>query len=371
MEKAKVSPGGLLIVAFSFNVLATVFPISGMSHVAKSSAWISSIVAGVVGMGVVGIWLAARPTQPATSVPDWFSQVLGRFGGFVINSLYLLFFLIMCGITLRHIVELVSTAILPKTPNVVVLFLFAVTAAVVARLGIEVITRSAQVYIGITLLAYLLLIVGVGPYVQFENLQPILDKGMRPVVVGAIPSIAAVSLTGIGIWASPYLHGRATLVRVTALAALFSGLSIILINLLAQGLFSYRGVENMLIPALAVARSVRLGRILERLDVALLGGWLVIAFVATAFLIYLAGTQVAWLGRTRHYRPFVLPVAVIASTMALVLVRSDAELSEWVNTGAFSPYVLFHTLVLPILILLLHLFRRPQPGREPDSKGAD
>lgn len=363
LEKAKISTGGMIALLYSFHVVATIFPISGMAMVAKSSAWIAALLACGVGVAVVWIWLAACPPRLDTSMPDWISRACGSFLGFVLNALYLLFFLIMCGITLRHLVELVSTAILPKTPNVVVLFLFAASAAIAARMGIEVLARSAQVYIGISAVAFLLMAGGITPFIDLENYLPVMSEGIRPVLVGAIPSIATLSMIGLGIWIGPYLRDRTALASASTWAILLSGGAILLFTFLALGLFSYRGMEDMLIPGLAVARSIRLGRIVERLDVPLLGAWLIVAFIAVAFLIYLAATQVAWVGRTSHYRPFVLPVTVIGATMAMVLVRSDAELAEWVNTGAFAPYVLFHTVVIPVIIVLARLLRRGQQDR--------
>lgn len=371
MEKAKISTGGLISTLWASHVLGTIFPIAGMATVAKSSAWLSSIMAAVLGLAVVAIWLAARPKDHDTFMADWLCQVCGRFVGALINVVYLLFFLVMCGISMRHIMELVSTAILPKTPNVLILLLFAAAAGIAARMGIEVITRSAQIYIGLSILAFLLIALGVSPYISYDNLLPVLNEGLRPPVVGAIPSIAALSMTGVGIWVAPYLDDKKSMARAALSATAIAGLAIILVTVTAQGMFSYRGMDEMLIPALTVARSVRLGRIVERLDVVLIAGYLLIAFLGITFLIYIATTQVAWLGGTRHYRPLTLPVTVIAATMATVLIRSDAELAAWVNEGSFAGYVLFHTLIVPVVLIVVSFFRRNQLAAESEKKKGD
>lgn len=358
MEKAKVSTGELLSLLYAPHLLATVFPIAGFAVIAKSSAWIAAFVAALSSVVVVAIWLAARPDRHETFMADWLTDVCGSVLGYLINLLYLLFFVVLCGITMRHITELVSTAVLPKTPNVMVLGLFTATAAVVARMGIEVITRSAQIYMALSLIAFALLGVGISPYLHAENFLPVVNDGVRPILVGAIPAMAALSLTSLGIWCAPYLHRRSDMTRVAFAALFLSGAAVVMLTVLCQGLFSYRGMDDMLIPVLSLARSVRLGRIVERLDVLLIGGWLLIAFLAIAYLIYLAANQVAWLGGTRHYRPFSLPVAAIAAVMSTTLIRSDAELSEWVNHSAFSGYVLFHTLVVPLFILTLRYVRK-------------
>ena len=86
-------------------------------------------------------------------------------------------------------------------------------------------------------------------------------------------------------------------------------------------------MDEMLIP-LSVARSVRLGRILERLDAMMLGAWLLVTFLGKTYLIYLAANQIAWLGRTAT-TGLSRSVTVIITTMAMVLIRSGAELAEW------------------------------------------
>lgn len=371
MEKAKISTGGLISTLWASHILGTIFPIAGMAAIAKSSLWVSSLIAAALGLLVVWVWLAARPADHQTFMADWLCRICGPFFGVAVNVLYLLFFLVMCGITMRHIMELVSTAVLPKTPNVVIIVLFAVPAGIAARLGIEVITRSAQVYIGFSLISFLILVVGISPYIHLENLLPVLNEGLRPPLVGAVPSVASLSLTGLGIWVAPYLDDRRSMERAVLAATAIAGLAVVVLTVIAQGLFSYRGVDEMLIPAISVARSVRLGRILERLDVMMLGAWLLVAFLGKTYLIYLAANQIAWLGRTRHYRPFTFPVTVIAATMAMVLIRSDAELAEWVNTGSFAGYVLAHTFVVPLLLIGVGYFHRRRartggagPGKE-------
>lgn len=369
MEKAKISTGGLISTLWASHILGAIFPIAGMAEVAKSSAWISSIIAAVLGLVVVWVWLAARPMDHEIFMADWLCHMYGRFFGVLLNLLYLMFFLIMCGIWMRHVMELVSTAILPKTPNVVILFLFAASAGIAARMGIEVITRSAQVYIGFSLLSFFILTIGISPYIHPENFAPVLAEGIRWPIVGAIPSIAALSTTGLGIWVGPYLDDRRSMERAVLTATAIAGLAIIVLTVIAQGLFSYRGMDEMLIPTLTVARSVRLGRILERLDVLMLGTWLLDAFLGITFLIYLAANQTAWLGGTRNYRPLTFPLTILAAAMALVLIRSDAELAEWVNEGSFAGYVLFHTFVVPLVLIVVGFFLRAQRSGKNEQKG--
>ena len=57
--------------------------------------------------------------------------------------------------------------------------------------------------------------------------------------------------------------------------------------------------------------------------------------------------------------------------MAMVVIRSDAELAEWVNTGSFAGYVLAHTFVVPLLLIGVGYFHRRRartggagPGKE-------
>ena len=79
--------------------------------------------------------------------------------------------------------------------------------------------------------------------------------------------------------------------RAVLTATAIAGLAVVVLTVIAQGLFSYRGMDEMLIPAISVARSVRLGRILERLDAMMLGAWLLVAFLGKTYLIYLAAIR--------------------------------------------------------------------------------
>lgn len=340
-----------------FYVVAILFTISQLAHVAKQDAWLAAVLALIVSFAILMIAWSAGPRHVNIAMPHWIEYLLGGFVGRLVNILYLFFFMLMGAVVLRHIVEIVGIAALPLTPRVVILALFALPAALAARLGIEVLARTAQIYIMISLFAFAVIVVGIGPAVKLHKLQPILARGLGPVMTASIPSIALFSFVMIGLWFTPYLQDRRGLITASGWALFMIGSLAIVSTVYSQGIFGYIEMEGMLLPVLSMVRSIRLGRVIERLDVLLLSSWLLASFLMAALFIYLASLQLAWIGGSRHYRAFTFPIAALLTALGLTIARSDAQIAEFINVGSFAPYVLLHTLGIPILLVVARLIR--------------
>lgn len=368
IEKAKISSGELFALLVSAPVGGTIFTIAGLADRARADAWLAAFAALILAYAVSAVFLAVRPRRPDQSMPDWIVEIGGPYLGAVLNVVYMLFFIIMTALLLRQVVEIVSLAVLPRTPRAVITALLAICSALAARLGIEVTARAAQIYTLFGSVGIAIVLVSIAPYADLRNMQPVLASGLRPVLAGSLPTLACLALSVASVWLAPYVRSKKDLVTSVMWSTAVSGLVIFLLVVTSQGIFGYRGIQRMLVPALTMARAVRIGRVFERIDVIIVGMWLLIAFVSIALYTYLASTQVAWLGGSRHYRPVVLPLTGLICVLSLVLARSDAALSDFITVGAFAPYVLLHTLVIPLLLWVLLKVRRPAGPHEQEPE---
>src|SRR5690606_38700372 len=141
-------------------------------------------------------------------------------------------------------------------------------------------------------------------------------------------------------------------------ALAFLGGSLFIIMVYAEGAFGYREVQRMVMPALNLVRSIRLGDVVERMDIMIVSIWLLGAFVKSSLFVYLSSIQLAWVAGTRSFRPLALPIAGLGIVLALTIAENLERLVDFLTIGAFIPLSYAVTVALPLLILLIASARR-------------
>lgn len=358
MEPAKISSGGFMCLILMVYCTAFAFPPVQVAVTARQAGWVGVLVATVLALALCRLAVAVGPRDPEPFMPAWIEAILGTWPGRLVNGMILLYFLLKVGVVFRHIQEVVAHFVLPRTPPAVGLALMAIPAGIAARLGVEVLSRVAQFYLIIVVGAFVVLAGALGYAVDVEKLLPVSPVGLGPILLSSLVPAAFLSEVVFGVWLVPYLHRREDLWRATAGAVGVAGLFILVIVVYLLGIFGYREVQRMLIPPVVLARSVRLGEVFERLDILLIGSWLLAAFLKASLFVYLASLQAAWVGGIRRFRPLAFPVTALGAALSLGIADNVLRFEDFVNIGAFAPYTFLHTLGVPLLLAAGLLIRR-------------
>lgn len=337
--------------------------------IAGQDGWLSIVFGVGYGFIVLGLAHFAGPMQTGISMPAWIETVLGTIVGRLVNVLFLLHFIIVLAIAFRHTTDLISIAILMETPTSVLLILLGFPVALGARLGIEVLGRTAFLYLIIAVVSFVLLGLSIGGAVDLGELKPVFGSGAGPVFLGALVPGAFLSELFIVLWFFPYIKERRTLFKgaITALALI--GAFTLLLTVYAKGVFGFREVERMLFPALNLVRAIRLGGVVERLDVVLISVWLLAIFLKTALFAFLASRQLAWVAGSTNFRRFVFPLTAVAALLSMGLADNVGRFAEFMTGGGFIPFTFAFSVALPILLIIAkHLRTNLRLTKEGDAQ---
>lgn len=183
---------GALLASATICVGLFIIPTLGMNAVGRG-VWlvpVGGMALGVWGALALGHLCARFPQQTMTT----FSQeILGKALGRVITIAAIVFFVLDASIGLRVMSSIESQSLLPKTPlNVVVLIMLAL-AVYMVWLGLEVMTRVAQVIAVIFVIPLLLFIIIMPPFtvrLDVNHLKPFLDfRSNELLSVGFVASL--------------------------------------------------------------------------------------------------------------------------------------------------------------------------------------
>ncbi|MFC6604270.1 GerAB/ArcD/ProY family transporter [Ectobacillus funiculus] len=246
MEKAKISAIQLFAMMFLFELGSALVVSYGIT--AKKDAWIATLL-GLCGEIVLFfIYYFLFLQYPNLPLTGYARKILGKYVGWIIGLLYVLFLLYDAARDLRDFGDLLLTSTLRKTPLLAINILMVLAICYVLYLGIEVLARTAEVFIVILLFIGFTgnVLIFVSGNIVPHNLQPFLKNGWKPILTTAFPLLTFFPFGEIIAFTMlfPYLN-RPELAKKVGLFALFSsGISLAWTTSLNIAVLSVEVVER-------------------------------------------------------------------------------------------------------------------------------
>ncbi len=156
---------------------------------AKKDAWLAILLGLCGGIILFFIYYFLFRQYPNLPLTGYVREIFGEYLGWVIGLLYIFYFLYTTTHNIRSFGELLFTSTMPRTPLLAINILFVLTICYVLYLGIEVLGRTAEVFI--VIMIFLGFTGNVFIYfsgnVDLHNLQPFLENGWKPILTTAFP----------------------------------------------------------------------------------------------------------------------------------------------------------------------------------------
>jgi spore germination protein KB len=177
MEKGKVSVIQLFAMMFIFNLGTSLIVAYGID--AKKDAWLAILLGMCMGMILFFIYYSLFRQYPNLPLTGYARKIFGKNLGWIIGLLYVLVFLYMAARNVRDFGSLLVSSTLPETPLLAVNVSLVLVLCYVLYLGIEVLGRTAEVFIVVLLLLGVVanFFVLVSGNVNFHQLRPFLEHG--------------------------------------------------------------------------------------------------------------------------------------------------------------------------------------------------
>jgi len=364
IERGRISSSqAVALIATIVGPTAILTGVTPLIAQAKQDAWIGGLL--LILYGIVIVWLAAGLTLrfPGKTLLEIVTLLLGRPARWLLGGLYTWWLLHVTAVIVREMGEFALSAMLPRTPIMVIMGSLLVVVVFAVRGGLEVIARATQFVFPLMPLLIMGIILLAFPDFQLENLLPLLQEGFRPIVQGAFPLAGFFGefvVAALAIF--PFVADRGGIIASGILAVVLIGLFTILAAVSSIALLGPALAAQQTFPFVRVVRFVALAEFLERLDPMLILAWFFgIAIKVMIWFYALVLTAAHWLNLS-DYRPLTFPFAVIVLGLAQLLHDSVTDLSAFIVT-TWTPYATVFELLIPFGLWLLSSFQaRPDPS---------
>lgn len=372
IEGGRISSKQLTLIMISQVIATAVIFLPGISaKEARESAWISPVVAMVLGivMAVVVVTLTLR--HPGKTIVQYAPDIVGRIPGKIIGLLYAWWFLHLSAIVIREFAEFLITAIMVETPIIVFIIFIILVSTYAVNSGLEVVARTNEFLMPLVIGSVVMIVALVTKDMKFNNLLPVLEKGWTPVLRGAYAPTSWMGETVALVMLLPYLNKPREGYKAVIAALIVVCICLVIMAAAGVAVFGAKELGRMEFPIFNLARVIRIAAFLERIDAVVMALWVSGVYMKVTVTYYCGVIATAQALNLRRYQPILLPYAILLGVLTIVLYDNVIELVTSLGK-VYPPYAIStFQFGIPLFLLVVSLIRGKGAKQQPDGQQTD
>lgn len=342
-----------ITIGDSFLVLPSIVAIE-----ADKDAWIAFLLGFLVGVLVIGLYIAVGKLFPRLTLVEYNEKILGSWPGRVVSFAFLLFFFLSITAHVREIGDFMTTEILLETPIQAIHLFILIVLVVCTRLGLETLVRAGEIFFPWIMLLFGVLVIFLLPRIQFEFVQPVLEGGFKPVIRGSLASAAFPFFESVGLlMILPAINENQKMGKSFMLGAVLGGTVLAIVIALTVLVLGADITARHLYPSYALAKQVNIGRFLQRIEAVLAFLWIMTTFLKMTLNFYALLKGTAQLFRLSNRKLLSWPLGMLLFFSAILIAPNIVVYNE-----ALSKYWSFYdftfAVILPLLLLGVYAVRK-------------
>ncbi|PKR76663.1 spore gernimation protein [Halalkalibacillus sediminis] len=351
MDNQTISPRQFMFLVILFIVGSSILIVpTPLAAQAKQDAWLSISISVLIGLVLTLFYNHIAKLMEGKTFVQATIMVFGNWFGRFLLIFYLSFLFILASLVLRNIGDFMTTEIIPETPLQFTHILFMIVVVWGAYLGLEVIGRSAEMFMPWIILLLLFFTVSLAPQIKTENLQPFLGEGIMPVIssstiVTGTPLLELIVFLMI----IPYVKDGKTKRKSWVLGVLIGGITLTLTTLFCLLVLGSDLTALNTFPSYKLAQKISIAGFLEGLEVVIGIIWMLTIFFKIVVLFYSVTVGIAQFLTMDDHRPLLLPIGMGMIVLSIIAYPDVAYFESFVADTWF-PYALTHGLILPAIV---------------------
>lgn len=318
-EKTGIGPG--LLFTFLFSSLFS-FGLMNSPYIAAkymgANGYLGLIVAMFLTIPVITAIVKLGKRFPDKSIIEYLPIVFGKVMGKIVGLAYLLFLLALTIYAIRSTAELFNIYFLMNTPVWALSALMLISAAYLAHLGIEGITRLAAFVFPLAFIFIVLSVALAFQNFQFDHVRPIFNTTLLKISMGSMQMFYIFFPLATVFVFYQYLTEKQKGQNILIGAALLAFLPMFLMVLGGIGMYGSKGILRYNWPVLEMIRTALMPFLLETFDMFFTITWLSQLYIAIGGFYFASAQGCSELFETLNYKWFVLVLLPIILVLTLL-----------------------------------------------------
>ncbi|MEW9674362.1 endospore germination permease [Ammoniphilus sp. 3BR4] len=357
--KIKISVRQFAVLVFLYAVGTTILVTpSGLVADAKQDALIAIIIGIAISFLIIYLYNTVASLFPQMTFIEYSEVIFGKWVGKMISLLYVFGIGFMGATTLLFYVgNFMTTQIMVGASINSIMILFAIPVVVALRLGIETLARTAEILFPWFVVLYIGLVTFVSPQMEIENLRPVFQTGIKPVLRASLDFISIAALTSVSFFMIfPMVNNLKKAKKGFYLATFSAGVVIFIISVVSISVLGVELTERHLYPSYALARMINVGNFLQRIEAIVAALWLITIYFKLTLYFYVWVDGLARILKLSDYRVLILPMSFLLVVYSQVVYPNVTYMMYW-DEKIFIPFIITLGIFMPLLLLAVYFLR--------------
>lgn len=345
----------LILFSAVFSTGTLILP-SLTGALSKRDIWLSPMLGFFIGALSLLLAIGLSRSYPNETIIQQCTRVLGSYLGKGVSFFYLLSLVMLTGASLFQYLEFVKAAILPQTPDVVIIGSMLVACGLAARGGLELIARTIQIVIPVSLGFYAILLILSLQSWDIKNILPLLEQGFLHSLKGSFPQALWFSELFLISFLLPFLKKGEKKFRWGLIVLITLLFNFIVVNV---AIVSVLGVEShiYIFAMYKVIRYISYANFFEHLDAIALAAWMIIVYAKISFLLYITTLGTAQWLHLSDYRPLIWSISLLVGAFGIWTSPTIFHMMAYLRTTGLWHFSSF-LIIIPAILLGITFFRK-------------
>ncbi|GGA27609.1 GerAB/ArcD/ProY family transporter [Psychrobacillus lasiicapitis] len=350
----------VLVILFTIGTSILIVP-SALASDSKQDAWIAAIFGTGIGLLIVWFFTKISLFFPNLTFVQMNETLFGKWLGKSFSFLFVCMTLLYTAILLYNSGTFLTTHQMSNTPIAATNILMAGILVMGVRLGLETIARSAEIFIGVFFLLFIILVIFIVPQIQFENLQPVWEVNIKSLARSSLLLIVVSSVNAVSLLMifPAFINKPKSAQKYFLIGNLIAGIVIIIITLLCILVLGADLTARQMFPSYGLAKKINIGNYINRVE-ALMGTlWIISLYFKMVLYFYASVYGLAQIFNLRDYRALTYPLGMIVVILSLIVYPNVVDQQKFETTIGlyFSLTIGF---LLPLLMVIVYAIRKKQ-----------
>ncbi|MFD2614428.1 GerAB/ArcD/ProY family transporter [Paenibacillus gansuensis] len=363
MENPQLSGWQFFTLTFCF-VCATTFlllPGNLIDH-AKQFGWLVCVWSFLYGLLLAMLWLYLSKRYPGKSLVQIATQVLGKWAGGFVASLYVLYFIQIASWVTRNLGDFMHTNLMPRTPLSIFHIVVLLVCAYGVVKGIESIAMVCELvtpYIVVAFWIPFLVTLKVWDWRAFSTpyhfqLWPTIVQTQYALAFPYMETIMFMMLF-------PFVKRHLKTAFLVGIGS--AGVILSVSVFMTIGIIGLERGSKQIYPVYTIFREMKFSGFLEHLESILSINIFLLVCIKLSLLFYCAVMAICQLFHVERRSVVAYPLVWVISAYSL-LFANVIENIEWVQKYLFSYYMIY-AIIVPVILIIGSWMRNIQRGETP------
>lgn len=347
MNKEVISDKHGIAIIILFIIGTSSIEATGLS--AEKDLWLAIIIGILMALPILISYIRIHYLFPGKDLFDILEICFGKYIGKGIVILFTWFVFDGIALVVRNYAQFVVTVSLVKTPLLIVVIMTMFLCVWIVKSGIEVIGRWSSFFLLLFISSMIITIVFLIPDMNINNIRPVLNNGMKPVLKASFEALNfPFTQTILFMMVLSKFKRKDSPIRIYMTGVLIGGILVFTISVTNILVIGVNKVSSVYFPSYATLARIEIGTMIGRLEI--ISGTLLTIGVLIKTSIYLlaACKGVSKIFEYSDYRFIVTPIALLAINLSYFEFKTIIEYYEYTATWYYYGFV-FHV-ILPIII---------------------